>query len=323
MKIFVTGGNGFIGSHVVDNLLKKGHKVTVFTRYKENPPLWGNKVSYYLGDIKDAEAIFDAVSQHDGVINLAGILGTSEMVNSPKESVEVNIYGAINIYEAIKKFKIPTVQITVGNYTWNNSYAITKYTSERFAHMYNKEFGTQISVVRGLNVYGERQKHFPIRKVVPNFILAALKKEPIVIFGDGQQLLDLIYVKDVAEILARALLMEHSHYQNVFEAGSGVLVTATSLAELITKLSGSRSEIKYMPMRYGEPVRSITRGDPSTLEPLGFRDKDFTLLEEGLKKTIDWYKKDYKLKEDKGISLSSKLETKERKIQRPAKIKLR
>lgn len=314
MKILVTGGNGFIGSHVVDNLLKKGHKVTIFTRNKENPPLWNNKVDYFLGDIKDSESILEAVSHHNGVINLAGILGTAETVSTPKESVEVNILGAINVFEAIKKFKIRAVQITVGNYTWHNTYAITKYASERFAHMYNKEFGTQISVVRGLNVYGERQKHLPVRKVVPNFILAALKNKPIIIFGDGQQLLDLIYAKDVAEITARSLLMEHDHYQDVFEAGSGILVTATSLAETIIKLSRSRSELKYMPMRFGEPTRSITRGDPSTLEPLGFRDRDFTSLEVGLKKTIDWYKKNLaNFEEDSAIV----------KEEKPKKIKAR
>jgi nucleoside-diphosphate-sugar epimerase len=291
MKILVTGGNGFIGSHVVDNLLKKGHKVTIFTRHKEISSLWDKKVSCYLGDVKDAEAVNDAVSHHDGVINLAGILGTAETVSTPIESIEVNILGAINVFEAIKKHKIPSVQITVGNYTWHNTYAITKYSSERFAHMYNNEFKTKISVVRGLNVYGERQKHYPIRKVVPNFVLPALKNEPIVIFGDGQQLLDLIYAKDVAEIIARSLLLEHNHHQDVFEAGSGLLGTVTSLAETIIRLSGSKSEIKYVPMRFGEPVRSITRGDPSTLEPLGFRDRDFTPLEVGLKKTIDWYKK--------------------------------
>jgi nucleoside-diphosphate-sugar epimerase len=314
MRILVTGGNGFIGSHVVENLLKKGHKVTIFTRRKENPPIWNKKVDYFLGDVKDSEAVFEAISHHNGVINLAGILGTAETVTNPKESVEVNIQGAINVFEAIKKFKVRAVQITVGNYTWHNTYAITKYASERFAHMYNKEFGTQISVVRGLNVYGERQKHLPVRKVVPNFVLAALKNEPIVIFGDGQQLLDLIYAKDVAEITARSLLLEHEHYQDVFEAGSGILVTATALAEMVIKLSGSKSELKFAQMRFGEPTRSITRGDPSTLEPLGFRDKDFTTLENGLKKTIDWYRKNLS-SFDEGLSIV--------KEERPRKVKIK
>ncbi|KKQ13720.1 MAG: Nucleoside-diphosphate-sugar epimerase [Candidatus Daviesbacteria bacterium GW2011_GWA1_36_8] len=292
MKILVTGGNGFIGSHVVDNLLKKGHKVTVFDRRSYSPKLWSN-VNYILGDIKDKEAVMEAVSTNDGVIHLAGVLGTSEAVTTAEESVNANIMGALNIYEAVKKHNKPAVTITVGNYTWNNTYAITKYTAERFALMYNKEFGTKIAVVRGLNVYGERQKHAPVKKVVPNFTLSALRNEPIEIYGDGEQLMDLIYAADTAEVLTRALLLDHGNYNSVFEAGSGAPVTVNDLANMIIKFAKSKSEIKYLPMRAGEPKRSITLGDPSTLESLAIRTQDLTPLEEGIRKTVIWYKKFY------------------------------
>ena len=292
MKILVTGGNGFIGSHVVDNLLSKGHRVTVFDRSRKVPSPWKN-VNLFAGDIKDKDAVFDAISQHDGVIHLAGLLGTSEAVTTPFEGIDVNIVGALNVYEAVRRHKKPAVTITVGNYTWNNTYAISKYTAERFALMYNKEFGTKIAVVRGLNVYGERQKHAPVRKVVPTFVIAALKNEPIEIFGSGEQLLDLIYVKDCAEILVRALLLDHDNYNSVFEAGSGEPVTVNDLAQTIIKLAKSKSKIVYKPMRAGEPKRSVTLGDPSTLEALAYRTLDLTPLEEGLKSTIPWYKKFY------------------------------
>lgn len=292
MKILVTGGNGFIGSHVVDNLIKKNHKVTIFDRRGYSPKMWNN-VNYIFGDIKDKEAVMEAVSTNDGVIHLAGVLGTSEAVSSAEESVNTNILGALNVYEAVKKHNKPAVNITVGNYTWNNTYAITKYTSERFALMYNKEFGTRIAIVRGLNVYGERQKHSPVKKVVPNFVVSALKNEPIEIYGDGEQLMDLIYVKDTAEALTRALLLDHGNYSSVFEAGSGDPVTVNDLAKIIIKLSKSKSTIKYIPMRAGEPKRSITLGDPSTLESIAMRTQDLTSLEDGLKTTIQWYKKSY------------------------------
>lgn len=292
MKILVTGGNGFVGSHVVNNLLEKGHKVTVFDRFGKTPSLWKN-VQQYVGDIKDTEAVFDAISTHDAVIHLAGVLGTSETVTTPKESIDVNIQGAMNVYEALRRYKNPAVAITVGNYTWNNTYAITKYAAERFALMYNKEFGTKIAVVRGLNVYGERQKHAPVRKVVPNFAIRALRGEPIEIYGDGEQFLDLIYAKDTAEILTRSLLLDHGVYNSVFEAGSGEPVTANELAKLIIEAAKSKSKIKHLPMRSGEPHRSITQGDPSTLEPLAFRKQDLTPLDKGIKKTVAWYRKSY------------------------------
>lgn len=285
MKILVTGGNGFIGSHVVDLLQEQGHTVTIFDRHRRP---FRDDVEQFAADIKDGEAVFDAVSRHDGIINLVGILGTSETVSSPHESVAVNIDGAINVYEAVRKFGKRCVQITVGNYTWNNSYAITKYTAERFGLMYNKEYGTQIVVVRGLNVYGPRQKHAPVRKVVPNFIRLALRNEPIEIYGDGEQLLDLIYVRDTVEILVRALLMDHGAYDHIIEAGSGKLVMVNDLARTIIEAAGSRSKLVHLPMRPGEPVHSVTKSDPSTLAPLAYLPQ--TSLPDGIKRTVAWYR---------------------------------
>ena len=273
----------------MDNLLEKGHDVTIFDRHT-NHDLWKDnpKVKLFLGDIKDQEAVVNAIGVHNAAVNLAGLLGTSETLSTPYHSVEANIIGALNFYEGVKRFNIPAVQITVGNWSWNNTYAISKYTAERFALMYNKEFGLNIAVVRGLNVYGERQKHYPIKKVVPNFVINALANKPIEIYGDGEQLLDLIYVKDTAEILVRALLYKHGVYDKVIEAGSGELITANHLAKTIIELSKSKSNIVHLPMRSGEPIKSITKGDPTTLAPLKYN--KMTTLEKGLAKTIEWYR---------------------------------
>lgn len=287
-KILVTGGNGFIGSHVVDNLVEKGFEVTIFDRFKNKPHR--NDVNFYLGDIKDRDAVFEAVSKHDGVINLAGILGTAETVNNPFPSVEVNIIGALHVFDACRTFNKKCVQITVGNWFMNNSYAITKYSAERFALMYNKEHKTKIAIVRGLNVYGPRQKHRPVRKIVPNFVIPALLNEPITIYGDGEQIMDMIYVNDIAEILVRALIMDHGVYDKIFEAGSGRETNVNFIADLVVKLSGSKSEIKHVPMRPGEQEKSIVKGDPETLRPLNINSKDLVPLEKGLKETIEWYR---------------------------------
>ncbi|MEM5782485.1 MAG: NAD-dependent epimerase/dehydratase family protein [Candidatus Aenigmatarchaeota archaeon] len=287
-KILVTGGNGFIGSHVVDNLIEKGFEVTIFDRFKDKPHR--DDVNFFLGDIKDRDTVFEAISKHDGVINLAGILGTAETVNNPIPSVEVNIIGAINVYDACKSFNKKCVQITVGNWFMNNSYAITKSTAERFALMYNKEHKTKIAIVRGLNAYGPRQKHRPIRKIIPNFIIPALLNKPITIYGDGEQIMDMIYVKDIAEILVNALIIDHGVYDKIFEAGTGRATTVNFIAELVIKLTGSKSKIKHVPMRAGEIERAIVKGDPKTLIPLNISPDNLTPLEIGLKETIEWYK---------------------------------
>jgi len=286
MKVIgIIGSNGFIGRHLAEYCLAKGHTVIGFEKRKDktvNP-----EIPVYYGDLRDREDIDYFVGLCDGVINLGGILGTSEQMNRAQESVEVNINGALNFFDAVRRHNIPAVQITVGNYTWNNSYAITKHAAERFALMFNKEYNTKIAVVRGLNVYGAWQKHKPIRKVIPSFIRSALLDEPLTVYG-GDQLLDLIYIKDTVEILYRALTQNHGCYDKTMEAGSGILYRCDELAQMVIELCESSSKLNIVPMRPGEPHQSITKGDPSTLKPLG--EIKFTDLKEGLKETVEWYK---------------------------------
>lgn len=299
MRILVTGASGFIGSHLCEYLSSLEGTVAVGLDRSKFPNSKG-VTETILGDILDKESISSVLSKFDGVVHLAGILGTSEMMGTMREALSVNVFGALNIYETLRERDIPAVQITVGNYTWLNTYSITKYTAERIALMYNQEYGTRIAVVRGLNVYGPRQKHYPVRKVVPTFIYRALRGEDIEIFGDGNQVMDLVYVGDLCKILSRALLVPHECYDQVFEAGSGYAVRVNALAEKIRSLCNSSSDIVHLPMRPGEPVNSRTVGNPRTLFPLSLDASDFRPLEEGLKETIGWYCQNYPWKEGVG-----------------------
>ena len=110
MKTLVFGGQGFMGSHVINNLLDKGHSVTILDRRTDKKMWeecgWNDKdVTFRLGDIKDRDVVIDAVAHCDNVINLAGLLGTQEMINNPLPAVEVNILGALNIVDAIRMHK--------------------------------------------------------------------------------------------------------------------------------------------------------------------------------------------------------------------------
>jgi UDP-glucose 4-epimerase len=290
-KILVTGGGGFIGSHVVDNLKERGHDVVIFDRVKRG--YYREDVEIFLGDTTDASIVDDAVSHSDGVIHLAGILGTQETVDNPLPAIETNIIGGLNVFQAIRRYKKKAVYIAVGNHWMNNPYSISKTTAERFALMFNKEHGTKIAVVRGLNTYGERQKQFPVKKIMPNIIIPAIKNEDITIYGDGTQVMDMIYVKDLAEILSRALLNEHGIYDSVFEAGTGAYTTVNDIANLVIKLAGG-GRIKYQEMRPGEEPKAVVVGKPETLAPLGW--EGFTPLEIGIKKTIQYYKNEISVK---------------------------
>lgn len=302
--VLVTGGNGFIGRWVVDDLLGRGYEPYVLdTRYRE-PEQGAHLV---LGDIRDATAVTEAVAHADGVIHLAGVLGTQETITNPRPAVETNLLGGLNVFEACAQYNVPLVNIAVGNWWMNNTYSITKNTMERFAEMMNRFRGTRITVVRALNAYGPRQMaaapYGPskVRKIMPSFVCKALTGQPIEIYGDGTQVMDMIYVADVARVLVTALeyTERNGAVRTVLEAGFGRPTTVTEIAEIVANEVASRTEfrvpVNHLPMRPGEDERSVVMGDPKTLEAIGMGDTYFLPLEVGVSKTVDYFKAELKL----------------------------
>lgn len=293
MRVLVTGGNGFIARHTVDRLRELGHEPIRMDRVNSGR-------TEFLADIRDTAAVSEAVALCDGVLHIAGVLGTAETIDNPMPAVQTNILGSLNVFQAIRQYKKRAVYVTVGNYWMNNSYSITKTTAENFAWMFNAEHGTEIAVVRALNAYGPGQKEAPVRKIMPNFVLPALKDEELIVYGDGAQIMDMIFVDDVADILIRALTEEHGQYLYrpmrgkdnpvKFEAGTGRVTSVLEIAHMVIECVG-KGRIKNVPMRGGEPEHSVVLGDPETLRPLyGGELPDLTALEEGIEHTVDYYR---------------------------------
>jgi nucleoside-diphosphate-sugar epimerase len=296
MKILLIGC-GFIGRHFLKAATAAGHQLTVLD-HRANQNIHRTASEAILGDVRDRSLLAAVVPEFECVVNLAGILGTSETVCNPLPSIETNLLGAINVFEAVRStsgMATPTrcVQITVGNYFMNNSYAITKNSAERFALMYNKEHKTQIAIVRALNAYGPHQKHSPVRKIIPNFIVEALNERPITIYGSGEQVMDMIYVEDVANILLRAATMDQLEFSHVFEAGTGRRTTVNDIAQRVLALAGGKAGVQHLPMRSGEPLNSEVVADPGSLQELGIDIGRLISLEEGLQSTISWYRECY------------------------------
>lgn len=144
MKVLVTGGAGFIGTHVGHALERRGHQPIVFDRAARPQSFFES----FFGDIRDATHVTEAVAHADAVIHLAGVLGTQETIANPYPATETNVLGGLNVFQAVAQYKLPCVYIAVGNHWMQNTYSISKTTVERFAHMFNEERGTNIKVVR-------------------------------------------------------------------------------------------------------------------------------------------------------------------------------
>lgn len=297
MKVLLTGGNGFIGSWTAQTLHDHGHEVIILDRHFKHKHVV--PVENYLGDITDANAVTEAMAHAEGFIHLAGVLGTAETIHNPRPAAWTNIQGGLNVLEAASQYKIPGVNIAVGNYWMNNTYSITKNTVERFAQMFRDERGLQVTNVRALNAYGPGQSvaapfgDSKVRKIMPAFACRALSGQDIEVYGDGEQIMDMIHVSDVAEALVRSLehTAEHGSIAHTIEAGSGRATTVNDIAWAVVAeafiQTGQKVGVKHLPMRAGEPERSVVLGDPSTMDVFNMR--NMITLETGLVGTLEYF----------------------------------
>ncbi len=291
-KLLILGGDGFIGGYVADEALARGMGVTIFD---PTDHFYSRDVAVTLGDIRDAGAVSNAIYHADYAINLAAILGTQETIRTAVHCVEVNLIGTLNFLDACiptKSHQVQGVQIGIGNYWMDSPYPITKRAALSFTRMFNKELGTRVAMVRAMHAYGERQKCRPVRKIVPTFIVQALRGEPLTVYGDGEQIVDMIYAGDLAKILVDACTRTDVRYDHVYEAGTGRGMTVNEVALAIIDAAGSSSELKHLPMRPGEEEHAVITARPETLEDLGDRPK-FLGFYEGIRRVMDWYRRHY------------------------------
>jgi UDP-glucose 4-epimerase len=278
---FVTGGTGFIGRAVVNELIYQGWNVTALVRSSENL-LAGCKPA--LGDITDYEPVAECVASSDMVFHLAGLVGNVPCMADPRAAISINVSGTLNVLNAARFYKTPGVYVGVGNIGDRAMYAITKATAERFVLMFNKEHRTDIVPLRVFNTYGPGQSQSS-GKLITNSILRGLRGENLTIFGDGEQELDFCFVDDVAKmIVAAATLTGGGSDGRPYHVGSGVGIKVSKAASIISSLTGSKSQIVYQEKRTGDLMRTIV-SDQDRLVPL--RNRQLTSFEEGIIRTVE------------------------------------
>lgn len=309
-EILVTGGAGFIGSHIVDRLLDEELKVRVLdnlsTGEKKNLAQHKNKKSFQFieGDIRNFDLVKKAVEGVDAVIHEAALVSVTRSIENPLLSNEINVTGTVNLLKAcvdahVKRFVLASSCAVYGDTkTLPNHenlapkplapYAADKLAAENYAKVFHKVYGLETVSLRYFNVYGPRQKYGPYSGVISIFINRLLKNEPPIICGDGKQTRDFINVKDVVKANMLALSKQKAAGE-VFNISTGEATTLNKLAETIQKIM-DKTDLKpvHAEPRPGDIKHSY--GDISKAK----RNLEYTpkvQLEEGLSELVEWYSK--------------------------------
>ena len=302
MRILVTGGAGFIGSHIVEAFQGKA-EIRVLdnlrTGFLKN--LEGFQVDFREGSILDKPVLEKAMEGVDYVFHLAAMISVPESMSKPQECVEINTQGTLNVLEAAakagaKKLCLSTSAAIYGDNPQvpkretmapepKSPYAVTKLDDEYYCAMFTRERNLPTACLRYFNVFGPRQNpHSQYAAAVPIFVAKALANEPLTIYGDGEQTRDFIYVKDIAR--ANAFFATESTATGVHNIAYGGVITINDLARKIIQLTGSRSEILHQAERAGDVKPSYAAIDK--LKATGF--KPCSNFDEGLAATIEYFR---------------------------------
>jgi UDP-glucose 4-epimerase len=304
MKILVTGGSGFIGSHIVEHYQDKAEEIRVLdnlrTGYRKN--LDGLKCSFIEGSVTDRETVAKAVEGVDYIFHMAALVSVPESMAKPAECVDINVQGLLNVLEAaaaagVRKLVFASSAAIYGDNPAvpkletmlpepKSPYAVTKLDGEYYLDLFNRERGLETAAIRFFNVFGPRQDpKGAYAAAVPIFIEKALKGEDITVHGDGEQTRDFIYVKDIVGALSFAA--ETPGVTGVFNAGYGGQMTINDLANKIIASSGSDAKVLHGPERPGDVKHS--RSSAAKLLGAGWQPKHS--LDEALATTLDFFRK--------------------------------
>jgi UDP-glucose 4-epimerase len=302
MKILVTGGAGFIGSHLADAFIAHGHQVTIIdnlvTGRRENV---NAQAAFHQIDIGDAGvAEIFARGQFDAVCHHAAQMDVRRSVADPRYDAEVNILGTLNLLQqcqntGVKKFLFASTGGAIygeqvrfpadeEHPTWPASpYGISKLACEKYIYFFAQNYGLRYVFLRYANVYGPRQNPHGEAGVVAIFCTRLLKGEPPTINGDGKQTRDYVYVGDVVRANLLALNYPENDYFNI---GTGVETDVNMIFQRLNEAAGAGMPEHHGPAKEGEQLRSVLANDKAR-RLLDWQPK--VSLADGLKETVEWF----------------------------------
>ncbi|MES2922053.1 MAG: NAD-dependent epimerase/dehydratase family protein [Verrucomicrobiota bacterium] len=303
MKILITGGAGFIGSHIVEHYQDTASEIRVLdnlrTGFRRN--LDGLRHTFIEGSVTDRDVVERAVDGVDYIFHLAALVSVPESMAKPAESVDINVHGLLNVIEQaaaarVKKLVFASSAAVYGDNPTvpklesmipepKSPYAITKLDGEYYLGIFQREGRLETASIRFFNVFGPRQDpKGAYAAAVPIFIEKAVRNNDITVYGDGGQTRDFIYVKDIVGALAFAA--ETPGVTGVFNAGYGGQITINDLANELIAAAGSTSAVLHAPERAGDVRHS--RASSDQLRAAGWIPR-YT-LDEGLAATLEFFR---------------------------------
>jgi len=272
MKVLITGGAGFIGSHIVETLQGEA-EITVLDNLRSGnlKNLEGLKVNFVNGDIRDREMVRKCMKEVDFVFHLAALISVPESMDNPLECVDINNRGMLIVLEeaAMAGVKMLCFSTSCAVYGDNpispkvetlspepkSPYAVSKLDGEYYCSIFTQTGKLKAACLRYFNVFGPRQSpESAYAAAIPIFVSKAVKNETISIYGDGEQTRDFIYVKDIARA---NIYLAKNGITGVYNAGYGKSTSIKALAEKIVKVTNSKSHIEYLPPRQGDIKHSM------------------------------------------------------------------
>jgi UDP-glucose 4-epimerase len=306
----VTGGAGFIGSHLVDRLVDADQDVIVIDNFSTGRAA---NLSHSRGlpnfqlvrrDIRRIpRSLLKRLKRIDRIVHLAALTGVQQSIRDPVSTTDVNVVGTLNVLEAAKALKAERVVFASSAAVYGtprtlpvaeeadvspiSPYGASKAAAELYLGSFEENHGIDAVSLRYFNVYGPRQTVSQYAGVISIFAKRALNQEPLQIFGDGSQTRDFIFVSDVVEATMASL--EATPENRTFNIASGKETSILELAKVIQRITGSRSELEFCPPRSGDIARSVAH-TARAAEELGFKTR--TSLDDGLSSTIRWFMQD-------------------------------
>jgi hypothetical protein len=303
MRIVVTGGAGFIGSHLVDRLIKEGHAVQVIDNlYTGNKDFVNPKAEFVELDIRSSE-LYSTLElfKPDYIFHQAAQTEVTTSMNNPMLDCDINLMGLINLLNVsvkldIKKFLMPSSAAVYGNLTTlplnetmtgnpSSFYGLTKLTAEHYLRIYHESYGLQYICYRYSNVFGPRQGNGGEGGVISIFSKAISQDDSIVIYGDGEQTRDFIYIDDVVE--ANILGMQ-SQFNGIYNVSTNIPSSINLLVDEFRSISHKNIDVVYEKPRLGDIRDSVLATEKSERDLL-FRAK--CNLHDGLVKTYTYFNK--------------------------------